>query len=199
MNRDVFECIRTRRSTRSFLKLPPSRELVDTVVEAGRYAPSGGNSQSARFFVISDRKILDALADTVQKCFAAMEETPGIYRSKAASIRRAKTGSYRYDYFAPVLIVAVNDKDYGNSMADCACALENMMIMANGLDLGSCWINQLHWLTDEPAVLDCFRSLGLKDNERIFGSLALGLPATADGLPVREPLPRTGNEVLRFG
>ena len=50
----------------------------------------------------------------------------------------------RFHYGAPVYIVTANKMGYGNAMADSACALENMMIAANALDLGSCWINQFH-------------------------------------------------------
>ena len=84
-------------------------------------------------------------------------------------------------------------------MADCSCTLENMMIMANALDLGTCWINQLHWLTDDPALLGYMKKLGMRDNETICGSLAVGYPDTEDGKPVRQPLPRTGNEVVHIG
>lgn len=199
MENMVLEYIRTRRSTRKYLPQMPEKEKLDMVLEAGRYAPSGGNSQSARFFCISDRSVLDELAEIVLRAFAAMEETPGMYRSKVSSIRRAKSGDYRYDYCAPVLIVAVNDREYGNNMADCSCALENMMIMANALDLGTCWINQLHWLTDDPALLGYMKKLGMRDNETICGSLAVGYPDTEDGMPVRKPLPRTGNEIVPIG
>ena len=94
-----------------------------------------------------------------------------------------------------MLIVTANRKDYGNNMADCSCALENMMVAANALDLGSCWINQLHWLDEHPAVSSFMRELGLGEDETICGALALGCPDTEDGLPVRKPLERTGNPV----
>jgi len=80
-------------------------------------------------------------------------------------------------------------------VADCACALENMMLMANALDLGSCWINQLKWLNEDPVLLETFRALGLGEDERIYGAVSIGYAATEDGLPVREPLRRTGNLV----
>ena len=196
MANETLEMIRTRRSTRVFKKTVPAEELLNAVLEAGRYAPSGGNSQTARFFCVTDPAVLDRLAEIVLNSFASMEEMPGMYKSKVSSICRAKTGNYRYDYFTPVLIIAVNDREYGNAMADCSCALENMMIAANALDLGTCWINQLHWLTDEPELVAYLKELGMRDNETVCGSLAVGHPATESGLPNREPLPRTGNEVI---
>ena len=70
-----------------------------------------------------------------------------------------------------------------------------MMIAANSLDLGSCWINQLKWLNEDEGLLELFREHGLEQDERIYGALAVGYPDTEDGLPVRTALPRTGNKV----
>lgn len=195
----VYEAIMTRRSTRRFQKRMPDEETILRIVEAGRYAPSGGNSQTSRFFVIRDAAVLDRLADMAKDAFAKMEVREGMYPSLVSSITRSKSGSYRFHYDAPVLIVLANKKDYGNNIADCACALENMMILANAMDLGSCWINQLKWLNEDDDLLAYFRSFGLPDDERIYGALALGYPDSKNGLPERTALPRKGNEVVMIG
>ena len=109
------------------------------------------------------------------------------------SINAAKTGNYVFHYNAPVLIVTANQQGYGNAIADSACALENMMIAANALDLGACWINQLHWLTDHDNLRRYMAGLGLSQDETITGGLILGYGY--DGLPVRSELERTGNPV----
>ena len=196
---NVYEAIMTRRSTRRFQKRIPDEETILRIVEAGRYAPSGGNSQTSRFFVIRDAAVLDRLAGMAKDAFAKMEVTEGMYPSLVSSITRSKSGSYRFHYDAPVLIVLANKKDYGNNIADCACALENMMILANDMDLGSCWINQLKWLNEDEDLLAYFRSAGLKEDERVYGTLALGYPDRESGLPERHPLPRKGNEVVMIG
>ena len=196
MNREeALELIRTRRSTRAYSDKPVENELLEQLLEAGRYAPSGGNSQTTHFIVIENKEVLAELAELVQQEFAKMEATPGMYRSMASSITRSKAGGYVFHYNAPVLILTANQADYSNNIADCSCALENMMIMANDLDLGTCWINQLKWLNEDPKILEIFRRYGLEENERIWGALAVGHVATEDGLPNREVLPRKGNPV----
>ncbi len=190
---DAMNALWTRRSTRRMKTVLPPRELIDEVVEAGRAAPSGGNNQTTHFLVITNRKTLTELAAIVERAFAAMEVSPDAYASLRHSVSAAKKGGYVFHYGAPVLIVTANRKGYGNAMADSACALENMMIAANALDLGSCWINQLHWLDEDPVVRGYLESLGLRPDETVTGGLILGYGA--DGLPVREPLSRTGNPV----
>ena len=73
------------------------------------------------------------------------------------------------------------------------------MLMANALDLGSCWINQLRWLNENPVLLEKMKELGMEENERVYGALAVGYADTESGLPNRNPLPRTGNPVTYVG
>ena len=192
---DMLEFIQSRRSTRRFQDRLVPKELIGQIVEAGRYAPSGGNNQSSHFLVIRNREILDRLAELVRQEFSKMEIEEGMYSSLVNSIRLSKTGKYEFHYHAPVLIAVANRKDYGNNIADCACALENMMLMANALDLGSCWINQLKWLNENEALLAIERELGLLEHERIYGALSVGFAGTKDSLPDRKPLARRGNAV----
>ncbi|MBQ3379950.1 MAG: nitroreductase [Clostridia bacterium] len=192
---DAFELMRTRRSTRKYKDAPLQAELIKKVVEAGRYAPSGSNSQSTHFIVITDRAALDTLSKLVMEQFALWETKPGMYPAMARAVTASKRENYTFHYNAPVLAVLANKKDYTNNLADCALAAENMMLMANALDLGSCYINQLKWLNENDVINEYLMSLGMKPDERVFVSVALGYADTEDGLPVREPLARKGNPV----
>lgn len=189
---NTFDCIETRRSTRKFLAKPVEEEKLAKVIEAGRLAPSGGNSQLCHFIVIEKKEVLDRLAVLVKVAFAKMEYDETTYPSKINSIRASKAGNYVFHYHTPVLIVVANKKSHPNNLVDSACALENMMLEANELDLGSCWINQLHWLDEEENVRAEMLKLGLEEDETVCGALALGYP---DGELLRSPLPRKGNKV----
>ena len=190
-----YESIITRRSTRKYLDKEVSQELLEKIIETGRYAPSGGNSQSNHFLVIQNKQIIDHLVKMVERAFSQMEITENMYRSLQNSINLSKKGGYVFCYNAPVLIIVANKKDYGNNQADCALALENMMLEANELDLGSCYINQLKWLNEDQKILSYLQSLGMNEDERVYGSLIVGYPDTNDGKPLRKVLPRKGNEV----
>ena len=192
---EALEAILTRRSTRNFRPDPVAQEKLDRILAAGRQAPSGGNSQTNHFLVIRSRAVLDTLIRMTEEAFAAMEADEHTYASLRRAITASKKGGYVFCYNAPMLIAVANRRDYGNNIADCACALENMMVAANALDLGSCWINQLRWLNEEPALLRYERSLGLREDERIWGALALGYPAAEGGLPARHLMELKGNEV----
>ncbi|MCR5789277.1 MAG: nitroreductase [Lachnospiraceae bacterium] len=190
---EALEAILTRRSTRKYKEEIPEKDLVERIIEAGRYAPSGSNSQTTHFIVFTDKEILTEMAELVKEEFSKMEAGRDTYVSLRNSINASRSGNYTFHYGAPVFIVAANKKGYGNAMADSACALENMMIAANALDLGSCWINQLHWLDENERVRAFMGHYGLKEDETITGGLIVGYPDT--GLPDRKPLERKGNPV----
>ena len=192
---EALEAILTRRSTRNYRPDPVEEEKLNRILDAARQAPSGGNSQTCHFLVIRSREVLRRLIEMTEKAFSAMEATESTYASLRHAIAASKKGGYVFCYNAPLLIVAANRRDYGNNIADCACAIENMMIAANALDLGSCWINQLRWLNEEPAIVRFLTELGMREDERVYGAVIIGYPAAGDGLPARHLMPQKGNEV----
>ncbi len=194
---DAMEAILTRRSTRNYLPDAVEKEKLDLILEAARQAPSGGNNQTNHFLVIQSRETLQTLIGMTEAAFSKMEADENTYRSLRHAIEASQKGGYVFCYNAPVLIVVANRRDYGNNMADCACAIENMMVEANALDLGSCWINQLRWLNEDPGLNAYLRSLGMKETERVYGAVIVGYPAS--GLPNRARMPQKGNEVTYIG
>ncbi len=190
---EAIEAILTRRSTRSYKQDAIGQDKLDTILDAARQAPSGGNNQTNHFLVIRNRDVLQKLIELTETAFSGMEISENTYASLKHSITASKKGGYVFCYDAPLLIVVANRRDYGNNIADCACAIENMMIAANALDLGSCWINQLRWLNEDARLVAYLHELGMKENERVYGAVILGYPAT--GLPNRSLMPQKGNEI----
>ncbi len=190
---NALETILTRRSTRNYRPDPVEQEKLDQILDCARQAPSGGNNQTNHLLVIRNKEVMDELAAMAEKAFSKMEPDENTYASLRRAIEASKKGGYVFHYNAPVLIAVANRKDYSNNIADCACAIENMMVAANALDLGSCWINQLKWLNEEPEVVAYLQSLGMKEDERVYGALIVGYPAA--GLPNRNLMKQKGNEV----
>ncbi|MBC8535082.1 nitroreductase family protein [Feifania hominis] len=193
---ETLQLIHNRRSIRKFRPDPIEEEKLDAVVQAGRYAPSGGNHQNSHFIVVTNREIHRELIALVEQEFAKMQVDENAYRNLKVSVSLARKGGYDFMFSAPVLIVVANRRDYANCMADSACALENMMIAAASLGLGACWVNQLHWLTDNPVIRRKLEECSLGGDEVVCGSLALGYP-DYERITEREltPRERIGNRV----
>ena len=191
MKNTVIDTLIARRSTRRYKPEPILSEELNDIIEAGRYAPSGGNSQTNHLIVITNQEVLKKLVELVTQEFAKMQWNPDMYKSMQHSIKASQTGNYNFLYSAPTLVVVANQKNYPNAMADSACVLQNMMIAATSLSVGSCWINQLHWLDENPIIREMMLSLGMKEEETVCGALALGYPEVM----LNKPLERTGNPV----
>ena len=67
---EALQAILTRRSTRKFADIVPDREVIEKVIEAGRYAPSGSNSQTTHVIVFTDKDMLAEIAQIVREEFA---------------------------------------------------------------------------------------------------------------------------------
>ncbi len=153
---EVLNNIYTRRSIRKFTDKDVPKDLVDEVVKAGTYAPSGKNMQTFRFFVMQNADSILALQEVVGKGM----ENP----------------SYTF-YGTKALVIVTCGKEDVNGVEDCSCALENMMLAAHSLGLGCCWINQLKYCGDKPEVSAYLDKIGLPAGRRVVGMLALGYAA----------------------
>lgn len=194
MSNPVLEVIKKRRSIRKYKLSQIMDNELALIIEAGRFAPSGGNNQTTHFIVIQNEEILQELKRLVVEEFAKMEVTENTYKSLKSSILQSKAGNYDFTYHAPTLIVVANAQGYGNAMADCAVALENMMLAAESLNIGSCWVNQLKWLSDNDRIKQYMGKLGLAAGEVICGGLVLGY----SDQPEAAPLERKGNRVTHI-
>ena len=172
-NKEFINLILDRRTCRSFSDQPLDRPTLAAIVEAGRYAPSSMNRQSCHFYVITDGEFLARLTNTVSR------------RLEAFANRNCLYG-------APALVLVTNRKDNPCALQDAACAMENMMLAACAMEVGSCWINQPFHLRKDEEMIALLSELGVGQEEFACCSLALGLP-TGPLFPGR--MEHTGNSV----
>lgn len=193
---EVIKAILGRRSMRSYREDKVPEEMVETVLAAGQYAPSGSNSQSWRFTAILDADKIDALNVKLKACFAKIAYPEDEYPAKLNTARNATNEKYHFCYHAPALVIVSNVAGYTNAMADSAAAIENMLLAAHSLGLASCWINQLTWLSEVSEMQHYLnREYGLPLNHRVCGSLALGF--TDKKLPKALPRKEGAVNIIR--
>ena len=172
-NKEFLNLLLDRRSCRAFRPDALDRPTLAAIVEAGRYAPSAMNIQKNHFYIITDQKLLAQLTDTVSR---KLEGFAG--------------RDFRYG--APALVLVTNRKRNIMALQDASCAMENMMLAAYSMGVGSCWLNQPFHLQDDPDLRALLAPLGVTDQDLLCCALALGLPEGE--LPCCRP-ERTGNPV----
>lgn len=171
---EVIENILTRRSIRTYKEEQISDEQLNTILESGKYAPSGSNSQTWRFTVVQNKEKLEQLNFLVRKAFKNLEVDEKTYRSKKSGKKAAESENYKFYYNAPTLIITSNDREYSNCMADCAVALENILLVTHSIGLGGCFINQLTWFCDNKDVRKALTDIGIPENYIVCGAAAIG-------------------------
>lgn len=191
MSNPTIETIKKRRSIRVYADKQISNDELEKIITAGRVAPSGRNVQMNHFIVIQNEKKRKAIRRLIEDAYAAIDPADPTYPKLERAILRAKKHDYDFFFSAPTLIVVANKRHNENGMADVAVALENMMLAATSLSIGSCYINQFKRMRDNPEVMSFFGDLSLADDEHILGALSLGYAGSA--WPTRKEI--TGNLV----
>ncbi|MEM0006854.1 MAG: nitroreductase family protein [Candidatus Bathyarchaeia archaeon] len=144
MGMEVFEAVQKRRSIRAYESTPVPIDKIMRVLEAGRLAPSAGNIQPWHFVVVTDAEKRERLA---QGMFAKFLKE------------------------APVVIVGCGNQKASPKwfMVDVAIAMQNMVLTATGMGLGTCWVGSF----DESQVRELLK---IPENYRVVALLALGYP-----------------------
>ena len=171
---EILQNILTRRSIRTYKSEQILDTELDAIMEAAKYAPSGGNSQTWNFTIVQNEEKLKQLNSHVREAFKELVVDDTTYRSKITGKKAAESSNYNFYYHAPTLIIVSNDQEYSNAMADSSVSLENIFLAAHSLQIGSCWINQLTWFGDHPAVREVLTGFGIPENYKICGAAALG-------------------------
>ena len=170
MENEVIKALKTRRSIRSYKPEQITDEELETVLEAGTWAPTAMGYQDPWIVAVQEPRLLERIS-----------------RMNAA----VWGGNSDPFYGAPtyVLVFGSDPANWANSVPDGSLVLGNMMNAAHAIGLGSCWINRERemFATDEGKAL--MKELGLPEGLIGIGALALGYPAA----PPRDPKPRKEN------
>lgn len=154
----MLEAIRNRRSVRFYKDTPVSDSDVEEVLKAGFCAPSGHNERAWHVIVVRDQATKDAIA--------------GLHKWSKILAR------------APVVIVVcVNRADQELWVEDGSAFMENMMIQATEMGLGTCWV-----MTREDEMGVVHEALGLPKHIAVLAATPLGYPARHPG-PHQPELP----------
>ena len=150
---EVLEKIKTRRSVRRFKSDMPDKATVDRIIEAGIYAASGRNRQSAIIVAVTDKQTREKLVKI------------------NAEIMGADTDPF---YNAPVILIVLADKNVPTHVYDGSLVMGNLMLAAHAEGLGSCWIHIAKETFEAKEWKEWLASLGVEGEYEGIGHCALG-------------------------
>ena len=178
---DLFEIIRTTRSMRRLKPDPVPNELTRKILEAGVWAPSGGNTQRWRFLVIRDSKIKETVGAYYQRAwdeqvaprYRSGEPAPGMSRERFLRLLDAAEYLAAHIHEAPVWIVpclegGTSIRTSGSSIYP---AVQNILLAARALGLGAT-LTTLYLQFEKEAEA----ALGLPPGVPSYALLPIGYP-----------------------
>ena len=176
---EVLDAIKSRRSIRKYCSQQIKDEEVEMILEAGRYAPSANNEQPWHFTVIQNPEMLQIINTVALK--GMLQSDLEWHRNMAAN------SAFRVTYDAPTLIVVSGRIDAIAPAVDCAAAMENMLVGAQSLGVGSVWLGLVRFFFADAGEL---AKLGIPAGYKPFYSAAFGYPG--EGTDASAPK-RNGN------
>ena len=163
----------TRRSIRRYKDTQVPDDLLDQVLEAGLYAPTGMNTQNIVMVAVRDQETRDLMS----------------------KLNAAVMGSDRDPFYgAPYVIVVLGYADGYPVVENGSLVLGNLMNAAHAVGLGSCWIHRAKQVFESPEGKALLRRWGLSEDLVGVGNCILGY---ADEDPA--PKPRKEGRIVKIG
>jgi nitroreductase len=163
---ETLKIIKQRRSIRNFKEQQIKDEDLHKILEAGSYAPYAWD-QSWHFTVVQNREMLDRLNNAAKEAARQMDDD---YFKKLGNNKQ-----YDCLYGALTLIIVSGDKQAGIQLdADCAAATQNMLLAAESLGLGSCWILWVLMAFHSSEAAQLLKDLKIPEAYRPYDSAVFG-------------------------
>ncbi len=168
---EVLKAIKERVSCKEFTPEMPAKELLEQIAEAGICAPSGMNKQAAKVIVITDKEVRDQLEDMNRRALNMPPDATPFYG-------------------APVVAVIVANKAVPTYIYDGSLVAENMLLAAEAVGLGGCWIHRAKPEFEMEEGKALLAKLGIEGDWEGIANIILGYradekPAPKDRIPDR--------------
>ncbi len=165
---------------------------LQALLEAARWAPSPGNRQAFRLWVVTQTALLESMAETVGR--AAQAACRGL-RDDLKADAQAYLANFTFFSQAPVVVVPLYragadllgaERSEADALSAVAAATQNLLLAAHAQGLGACWMTGPLLTERELAAL-----LEVPAGWRIAALVPVGHPAERPEPPARRALART--------
>jgi len=180
---EVIQNIMNRRSVRVYSDEQIKKEDLDLILNSGLVAPSACNLQPWHFTVVQNKALINKLSVESKKEFLTSEIE--MFRKMASN------ENYNIFYGAPSIIVVSGEKSSETAQVDCAAAAENMILAAESLNIGTCWIGLVTFLFRSSRAQEFSNLLEIPEDYEPYYAITLGYKK----FPNPKPQPRRVNTV----
>jgi nitroreductase len=158
---ELIDIIKKRMSIRAYKDQPLSEETIKSILEAAKNAPTARNLQQLEYKVITNKALIKKLSDGIAA--AVKQENPNMQMPPNPS----------FFYNAPLLIIITGPAENQWIYSDAGLAIQNVMLYATSLNLGSCFIGMARYLERNK---DLLKEIHIADGKKIAGTVICGYP-----------------------
>ena len=152
---EIIENMKTRRSIRKFKSDALPQDVLDRILEAGTYAPTGMAAQSPVIIAVTNKELRDKLSAMNAKIMGKPEDFDPFYN-------------------APVVLVVLADKSRPTHVYDGSLVMGNLMLAAHSEGIGSCWIHRAKEEFETEWGKNFLKELGIEEEYEGIGHCVLG-------------------------
>lgn len=194
---EVMNTILHRRSIRRFNDRQIEEPALRQILQAGLYAPSAGGRQGVIFAVCQNREINERLGKIKRANSNPHMANGDNYVSREQPSIADDPKLINAFYCAPTVITLFAPKNFLFSQEDCAAAAENMMLAADSMGIGFCYIGQGWTAFAEPYGQEKLREWSIPTDHYAVMQLLLGYLREGDKHPA--PKPRRTGRIIWIG
>lgn len=151
---NAMENLLTRRSIRKYKTDMVPKEILEKIVQAGMYAPTGMNRQAPIIITVTNKEMRDRLS-----------------KMNAAIMGKDDMDPF---YGAPVVMIVLADKNVPTYLYDGSLVMGNLMLAAHELGVGSCWIHRAKQEFESEEGKAILKDLGIEGDYEGIGHCILG-------------------------
>ena len=172
---ETIKVMKSRRSCRNFKPDMVSKDVLDLILEAGTYAPTGMGKQSPMIIAVTDKTLRDELSEENRKIGGWNE-------------------GFDPFYGAPVVLIVLARKDVVTHVYDGSLVMGNLLNAAESLGVSGIWIHRAKEEFESEFGKDILRRLGIEGEYEGIGHCALGYAAE----PPRDAAARKEDYIYRI-
>ena len=180
---EVIQNILNRRSVRVYSDEQIKQEDLELILQAGQFSPSGCNNQPWHFTVVQNKNIINTLSAESKK--ELLKGDNEYFKEMGANEK------YNIFYNAPTVIIISGEKASLVPEVDCSAATENMLLAAESLEIGTCWIGLVAFLFRSEKAQEYIKMLEIPTGYEPYYAITLGYKK----FPNPKPQPRRENTV----
>jgi nitroreductase len=196
----VIDAIKERRSIRKFKDKEVAPEPMKSILNAARWAPSASNRQPWKFIILSEKEDRELVARLYVKAYKkeaediVLRDDADQYFENPYEIKKRILGmtDLLWDQIMNpnyVVMVCANPKKSRSYLFESGCAVQNMMLAAWELGIGSCCIEIATSLLSEYFDKETLKNyFGVPHHIEVVALLPMGIPEEIPPKPPRELL-----------